>query len=61
LLTHPALDQLRQLGLAAMARAFEELIATPSGAEPDHAESLGLLLDRELADRQDRRLKARLR
>jgi len=60
-LTHPTLDQLRQLGLAGMARAFEELSATPRGAELDHAEWLGLLLDRELADRQDRRLKARLR
>jgi DNA replication protein DnaC len=61
LLTHPTLDQLRQLGLAGMARAFEELAANPRGAELDHAEWLGLLLDRELAERQDRRLKARLR
>jgi DNA replication protein DnaC len=61
LLTHPTLDQLRQLGLAGMARAFEELAASPRGAELDHAEWLGLLLDRELAERQDRRLKARLR
>jgi DNA replication protein DnaC len=61
LLTHPTLDQLRQLGLAGMARAFEDLAASPPGAELDHAEWLGLLLDRELADRQDRRLKARLR
>lgn len=61
MLTHPTLDQLRQLGLAAMARAFEELAASPRGAELDHAEWLGLLLDREIADRQDRRLKARLR
>jgi DNA replication protein DnaC len=61
LLTHPTLDQLRQLGLAGMARAFEELAASPRGGELDHAEWLGLLLDRELADRQDRRLRARLR
>jgi DNA replication protein DnaC len=61
LLTHPTLDQLRQLGLAGMARAFEELAANTRGAELDHAEWLGLLLDREMADRQDRRLMARLR
>jgi DNA replication protein DnaC len=61
LLTHPTLDQLRQLGLAGMARAFEELAANPRGAELDHAEWLGLLLDRELAERQERRLRARLR
>ena len=61
MLTHPTLDQLRQLGLAGMARAFEELAANTRGAELDHAEWLGLLLDREMADRQDRRLMARLR
>jgi DNA replication protein DnaC len=61
LLTHPTLDQLHQLGLAGMARAFEELAANTRSAELDHAEWLGLLLDRELADRQDRRLKAPLR
>ena len=61
MLTYPTLEQLRQLGLAGMARAFEELAATPGGAELDHAEWLGLLLDRELTERQERRLKARLR
>ena len=61
MLTHPTLEQLRQLGLAGMARAFEELAASPRGAELDHAEWLGLLLDRELTERQERRLKARLR
>jgi hypothetical protein len=61
LLTHPTLEQLRQLGFAGMARAFEELADNTRGAELDHAEWLGLLLDRELADCQDRRLRARLR
>ena len=61
MLTHPTLDLLRQLGLAGMARAYEELAAHPRGAELDHAEWLGLLLDRKLANRQDRRLTARLR
>ena len=61
MLTHPTLEQLRQLGLAGMARAFEELAGNTRSAELDHAEWLGLLLDRELADRQDRRLRARLR
>jgi DNA replication protein DnaC len=61
LLTHPTLEQLRQLGLAGMARAFAELADNSRGTELDHAEWLGLLLDREMADRQDRRLRARLR
>ena len=61
MLTHPTLDQLRQLGLAGMARAFEDLQARGGGDGLAPAEWLGLLLDREIADRHDRRLKARLR
>ena len=61
MLTHPTLDQLHQLGLAGMARAFEELTANPRGGELAPAEWLGLRLDREIPERQDRRLKARLR
>jgi DNA replication protein DnaC len=61
LLTHPTIDQLHQLGLAGMARAFTELEANPQSAELSHAEWLGLLLDREATDRYERRLRARLR
>ncbi len=61
MLTHPTLDQLQQLGLAGMARAFAELEANPSTRELSHAEWLALLLDRESTDRHDRRFKARLR
>jgi DNA replication protein DnaC len=57
-LTHPTLDQLRQLGLKGMARAFAELEANSSAAELSHAEWLALLLDREATDR---RLRSRLR
>ena len=61
MLTHPTLDQLQQLGLAGMARAFVELEANPSSGGLSHAEWLALLLDRESTERHDRRLKARLR
>jgi len=61
LLTHLTLDQLHRLGLAGMMRAFTQLEADPRAAELTHAEWLGLLLDREMTERQDRRLKARLR
>jgi DNA replication protein DnaC len=60
-LTHPTLDQLHQLGLAGMARAFVELEANPTSAELSHAEWLALLLDREATERYERRLRARLR
>ena len=61
MLTHPTLDQLHRLGLAGMARAFTQLDADRRAVELSHAEWLGLLLDREMTERQDRRLKARLR
>jgi len=52
-LTHPTLDQMHQLGLAGMARAFTELEANPENADLSHAEWLGLLLDREATERYD--------
>jgi DNA replication protein DnaC len=58
---HPTLDQLQQLGLQGMARAFAELEANPSAAVLSHAEWLALLLDREATNRYDRRLRSRLR
>jgi DNA replication protein DnaC len=61
MLTHPTLDQMHQLGLAGMARAFAELEANPQSADLSHAEWLGLLLDREDTERYQRRLRARLR
>jgi DNA replication protein DnaC len=61
LLTHPILDQLTQLGLAVMAQAFAEVEASGEGATLTHADWLGLLLDREVTHRRDKRLAARLR
>jgi DNA replication protein DnaC len=61
LLTHPTLDQLHQLGLSGMAQAFTELEASGQAATLGHAEWLGLLLEREITLRHDKRLAARLR
>ena len=61
MLTHPMLDQLGQLGLSGMAQAFAELEASDETAALTHADWLGLLLDRELTHRRDKRLAARLR
>jgi DNA replication protein DnaC len=60
-LTHPMLDQLAQLGLTGMAQAFAELEASGEGATLTHADWLGLLVDREMTHRRDKRLAARLR
>lgn len=61
MLQHPTLDQLKQLKLSGMAHAFAELRDNPQADELDHAQWLALLLDREEADRNDRRLTYRLR
>ena len=61
MLTHPMLDQLDQLGLSGMAQAFAELEASDETATLTHADWLGLLVDRELTHRRDKRLAARLR
>ena len=61
MLQHPTLDLLRQLKLHGMARAFAELRDNPQAGELDHAQWLALLLDREEAERNDRRLTYRLR
>jgi hypothetical protein len=60
-LTHPMLDQLAKLGLSGMTQAFAELEASGEGATLTHADWLGLLVDREITHRRDKRLAARLR
>jgi hypothetical protein len=61
LLTHPTLDLLHQLGLNGMAKAFGEIEASDEVTTLTHPEWLGLLLDREVSYRRDKRLLARLR
>lgn len=61
MLNHPTLDQLRALRLDGMAKAFEEQMQIGSVSELTFEERLGLLIDREVTVRSDRRLKTRLR
>ena len=61
MLTHPTLDQLNQLGLLGMAKAFAELQATGDVPQLSHSDWLGLLIESELSHRRDKRLAARLR
>jgi DNA replication protein DnaC len=61
MLTHPTLDQLNQLGLFGMAKAFGEVAASGDAAALPHTDWLALLLDREMTYRHDRKLTARLR
>jgi DNA replication protein DnaC len=61
MLRHPTLDQLSELKLHGMARAFAELQGNAQAAELAHPEWLALLLDREASERHNRRLLYRLR
>jgi DNA replication protein DnaC len=61
MLTHPTLDQLRALRLDGMAQAFAELQARDGADDLPHADWFALLIDREIADRNTRRFRTRLR
>jgi DNA replication protein DnaC len=61
MLPHPTLDQLNQLGLFGMAKAFAEAAASADATSMTHPEWLALLLDREITYRYDKKLVRRLR
>jgi len=60
MLTHPTLDKLQALRLPGMAKALEEQLQMTGLEELGFVERLGLLVDREMTDRENRRLKDRL-
>jgi DNA replication protein DnaC len=61
MLHHPTLAKLQSLRLFGMYKALIEQMHLPEVAALSFEERLGLLTDRELTERQDRRLKTRLR
>jgi DNA replication protein DnaC len=61
MLTYPTLDKLQTLRLTGMVKAFSEQMQMPDIADLSFEERLGLLVDREMTERHDRRLKTRLR
>lgn len=61
MLNHPTLDKLQALKFIGMAKALTEQMALPDIDELSFEERLGLLVDREMTEREDRRLKTRLR
>ncbi|MFC1877542.1 IS21-like element helper ATPase IstB [Thermodesulfobacteriota bacterium] len=61
MLTQPILDDLRQLRFNGMLKALEEQMQMPDIGKLDFEERLGLLVDREKTEREDRRMKTRLR
>jgi len=61
MLNHPTLDKLEALRFSGMVKALTEQMAVPDIEELSFEERLGLLVDREMTEREDRRLKTRLR
>ena len=61
MLTHPTLDKLHALRLTGMAKAFEEQLQMSDIEALSTEERLGLMVDRERLERDNRRLKTRLR
>ena len=60
MLIHPTLDQMHILGLAGMAAAWRDIADQDATGDLTREEWLGLMLDREIAVRADRRLTNRL-
>ena len=61
MLIHPTLDKLYALRLTGMAKAFAEQLQLPEIHTLTFEARLGLLVDRELTERDTRRLQTRLR
>jgi len=60
MLTHPTLEKLRALKLKGLARGLEEQLASQDIESLGFEERLGLLVDRELTDRENQQLQGRL-
>jgi DNA replication protein DnaC len=61
MLNHPTLDKLQQLKLTGMVRAWKEQNLLPEVSALPFEERLGLLVDRELTERDNRRMQLRLK
>lgn len=61
MLTHPLLEKLELLGFYGMLKALQEQMQMPDIEKLTFEERLGLLIDREMTERENRRLKTRLR
>jgi DNA replication protein DnaC len=61
MLIHPTLDHLRTLRLTGMAKALEEQMQMTDFDSLPFEQRLGLMVDREIIERQNRNLKTRLR
>jgi DNA replication protein DnaC len=61
MLSHPTLNKIEQLRLFGMAKALREQLENPKASDLTFEERLGLLIDREMTERENKRLATRLR
>ena len=61
MLAHPTHERLIALGLTGMAKAFEDQRRSPDIGALSFEERLGLMVDREAADRDTKRIATRLK
>ena len=61
MLAHPTHERLVALGLPGMAKAFDDQRRSPDIAALSFEERLGLMVDREAAERDTKRLATRLK
>ena len=61
MLNHSTVEKLQSLRLTGMLKALEEQMEMPQCADLTFEERLGLLVDREATERENRRLKTRLK
>jgi DNA replication protein DnaC len=61
MLVHPIIDKLQSLRFFGMRTAFEEQMQTQDIDQLNFEERMGLLVDREMTERENRRFKTRLR
>jgi len=61
MLTHPILDQINTLKLTGMHKALSEQIDMDEVDSMDFMTRLGLMVDREITERANRRLQTRLK
>ncbi len=61
MLNHPTIEKLAMLRLAGMAEALKEQMGVPDIGSLSFEERLGLLVDREMTGRENKRLSARLK
>ena len=61
MLTHPLLEQLQKMRLSGMLKALQEQLQREECRAMTFEERLGLMLDREITERENRRLQTLLR